>query len=42
MTTTSSRPTLVLLPGLDDTGKLFSELVRALGPDIEAQSSLIP
>lgn len=37
MTTTSSRPTLVLLPGLDGTGKLFSELVRALGSDIDAQ-----
>ena len=37
MTTTSSRPTLVLLPGLDGTGKLFSGFVRALGPDIDAQ-----
>src|SRR6202051_1064835 len=37
MTTTSSGPTLVLLPGLDGTGKLFSELVRALGSDIDAQ-----
>jgi pimeloyl-ACP methyl ester carboxylesterase len=37
MTSTSSRPTLVLLPGLDGTGKLFSELVRALGSDIDAQ-----
>src|SRR5580704_9480842 len=37
MTTTSSRPTLVLLPGLDGTGKLFFELVRALGSDIDAQ-----
>jgi pimeloyl-ACP methyl ester carboxylesterase len=33
----SSRPTLVLLPGLDGTGKLFSELVRTLDPDIDAQ-----
>lgn len=37
MTTAASRPTLVLLPGLDGTGKLFSELVRALGSDIDAQ-----
>jgi hypothetical protein len=37
MTTSSSRPTLVLLPGLDGTGKLFSELVRALDSDIDAQ-----
>jgi pimeloyl-ACP methyl ester carboxylesterase len=37
MTTNSSRPTLVLLPGLDGTGKLFSDFVRALGPDIDAQ-----
>jgi pimeloyl-ACP methyl ester carboxylesterase len=37
MTTTSSRPTLILLPGLDGTGKLFSEFVRALGSDIDAQ-----
>jgi pimeloyl-ACP methyl ester carboxylesterase len=37
MTTTSSPPTLVLLPGLDGTGKLFSELVRALGSAIDAQ-----
>jgi len=37
MTATSSPPTLVLLPGLDGTGKLFSELVRALGSAIDAQ-----
>ena len=37
MATTSSRPTLVLLPGLDGTGKLFSGFVRALGSDIDAQ-----
>jgi len=37
MTTTVSRPTLILLPGLDGTGKLFSGFVRALGADIDAQ-----
>jgi pimeloyl-[acyl-carrier protein] methyl ester esterase len=28
-------PTLVLLPGLDGTGKLFAEFVQVLPPDIE-------
>jgi pimeloyl-ACP methyl ester carboxylesterase len=37
MITTSSPPTLILLPGLDGTGKLFSGFVRALGSDIDAQ-----
>lgn len=29
--------TLVLLPGMDGTGELFSRFVQALGPDIEAR-----
>jgi pimeloyl-[acyl-carrier protein] methyl ester esterase len=29
-------PTLVLLPGLDGTGKLFSEFVTSLGPSIDS------
>jgi pimeloyl-ACP methyl ester carboxylesterase len=31
----ASQLTLVLLPGLDGTGKLFSEFVRALGPRVD-------
>ncbi len=27
--------TLVLLPGIDGTGSLFSEFIDALGPDVE-------
>ncbi len=30
-------PSLVLLPGLDGTGKLFAQFVQALGPAIEPQ-----
>src|ERR1700722_4342704 len=41
MATTSS-PSLVLLPGLDGTGKLFSELLRVLGSDIDAQIVAYP
>ncbi|MGC2029754.1 MAG: alpha/beta fold hydrolase [Steroidobacteraceae bacterium] len=37
MTTAAPGPTLVLLPGLDGTGKLFSELVRALDSDLDPQ-----
>jgi pimeloyl-ACP methyl ester carboxylesterase len=33
-TDAASIPTLVLLPGLDGTGKLFEEFVRVLGRDI--------
>jgi len=31
----SELPTLVLLPGMDGSGQLFSPLVSALGPDVE-------
>src|ERR1700722_9486775 len=34
---TTNSPPLVLLPGLDGTGKLFSEFVRALDSDLDAQ-----
>jgi pimeloyl-ACP methyl ester carboxylesterase len=37
MTDTPRLPMLVLLPGLDGTGKLFANFVRALGPDVESQ-----
>jgi pimeloyl-ACP methyl ester carboxylesterase len=37
MTDAASMPALVLLPGLDGTGKLFREFVRTLGSDIDAQ-----
>jgi pimeloyl-ACP methyl ester carboxylesterase len=37
MTDPGSRPPLVLLPGLDGTGKLFRDFVRVLGSDIETQ-----
>jgi pimeloyl-ACP methyl ester carboxylesterase len=30
-------PVLVLLPGLDGTGKLFAEFVRVLGPHVDVQ-----
>jgi pimeloyl-[acyl-carrier protein] methyl ester esterase len=32
----ASTPTLVLLPGLDGTGKLFANLLTALGPSVKA------
>jgi pimeloyl-ACP methyl ester carboxylesterase len=35
-------PTLVLLPGLDGTGKLFSYFVVALGPSIDTQIVAYP
>jgi pimeloyl-ACP methyl ester carboxylesterase len=35
MTSAQSLPVLVLLPGLDGTGKLFAEFVRVVGTDIE-------
>lgn len=37
MNDAASLPVLVLLPGLDGTGKLFAEFVRVLGPHIDAQ-----
>ncbi len=42
MTTLLSLPTLVLLPGLDGTGKLFSEFVRALGEGVESRVVTYP
>jgi pimeloyl-ACP methyl ester carboxylesterase len=35
MTADKTLPVLVLLPGLDGTGKLFAEFVRALSPRVE-------
>jgi len=35
-------PTLLLLPGLDGTGKLFSHFVDALGPSIDTQIVTYP
>lgn len=35
MTADQTLPVLVLLPGLDGTGKLFAEFVRALNPTVE-------
>jgi pimeloyl-[acyl-carrier protein] methyl ester esterase len=37
MTDTTRPPLLVLLPGLDGTGKLFANFVRALGPRVESR-----
>ena len=37
MTDAVSLPCLVLLPGLDGTGKLFADFVRVVGSDINAQ-----
>jgi pimeloyl-ACP methyl ester carboxylesterase len=37
-----STPTLVLLPGLDGTGKLFSQFVAALGSSVEARIVTYP
>jgi pimeloyl-ACP methyl ester carboxylesterase len=42
MTEDPSLPSLVLLPGLDGTGKLFSEFVRAMGSEIDAQIVAYP
>jgi hypothetical protein len=36
MTDTPRLPLLVLLPGLDGTGKLFTAFVRALGAGVES------
>lgn len=37
MTDGASLPVLVLLPGLDGTGRLFAEFVRVLGSDLDTQ-----
>jgi pimeloyl-[acyl-carrier protein] methyl ester esterase len=36
MTPASTYPTLVLLPGLDGTGKLFDEFVKSLGSSVDS------
>ena len=38
----STLPTLVLLPGLDGTGKLFSEFVKSLGPGVDSRIVAYP
>ncbi|MGO9515320.1 MAG: alpha/beta fold hydrolase [Steroidobacteraceae bacterium] len=35
-------PRLVMLPGLDGTGKLFAEFVRRVGPGVRAQIVMYP
>jgi len=42
MTEDTSMPSLVLLPGLDGTGKLFSQFVRVIGPQLDAQILAYP
>lgn len=42
MSAAASPARLVLLPGLDGTGKLFSELLRVLGPGSDAQVIAYP
>jgi pimeloyl-ACP methyl ester carboxylesterase len=42
MSDAASTPVLVLLPGLDGTGKLFSEFVEVLGPDVSPQIVAYP
>jgi hypothetical protein len=42
MTEDPSLPSLVLLPGLDGTGRLFSEFVRVMGSEIDAQIVAYP
>jgi pimeloyl-[acyl-carrier protein] methyl ester esterase len=42
MADASSTPVLVLLPGLDGTGKLFSDFVQVLGPDVSSQIVAYP
>ncbi|HMA00429.1 MAG TPA: hypothetical protein VKP66_20995 [Steroidobacteraceae bacterium] len=37
MTGTPRLPLLLLLPGLDGTGKLFAAFLRALGPGVESR-----
>jgi pimeloyl-ACP methyl ester carboxylesterase len=38
----SAFPTLVLLPGLDGTGKLFSEFVKSLGSSVDSRIVAYP
>jgi pimeloyl-ACP methyl ester carboxylesterase len=42
MTRAAAFPTLVLLPGLDGTGKLFSEFVKVLGDRVDARIVAYP
>jgi pimeloyl-[acyl-carrier protein] methyl ester esterase len=42
LTDASSFPTLVLLPGLDGTGKLFSEFVKSLGSSVDSRIVAYP
>jgi pimeloyl-ACP methyl ester carboxylesterase len=42
MMDTASMPAVVLLPGLDGTGKLFAEFVQVLGPAVESQIVAYP
>src|ERR1700728_5055609 len=42
MTHASVLPTLVLLPGLDGTGKLFSEFVKSLGSSVDSRIVAYP
>lgn len=42
MTEHASMPSLVLLPGLDGTGKLFSDFVRVIGSEIDVQIVAYP
>ena len=42
MTNASALPTLVLLPGLDGTGKLFSEFVKSLASGVDSRIVAYP
>ena len=42
LTDASTFPTLVLLPGLDGTGKLFSEFVKSLGSSVDSRIVAYP
>ena len=42
VTDASTFPTLVLLPGLDGTGKLFSEFVKSLGSGVDSRIVAYP
>src|SRR3984957_5204277 len=42
MTNASALPALVLLPGLDGTGKLFSEFVKSLGSSVDSRIVAYP
>jgi pimeloyl-ACP methyl ester carboxylesterase len=42
MTAANDLPTLILLPGLDGTGKLFSEFIKVLGTGIDVQVVAYP